>query len=430
MATPAAQSNNTQEETDFQKSGRRVETAGNIVRTTGQVAQTTGRSVELAGKGTQAAGKGVEVAGKGVQVAGKGVQAAGKGVAAAGKAMMAIPVVGTALGGITAGAGTAVQGAGKGVEVAGKGVEGAGKGINATGKGVSSAGKGIQAAGKSAKFYGNYAQKSGQGMQSLNSLAARKSQFAQSKISPSAGLKANSISPNSKSPNLDFLPALPSDAARRSMLQSNMLRARQNPMRPPTPSNVRQEEDEGEQEEEQQGEKTKNNFRSFMQMEGIISQNLGIKATEESAEEKAKKEAERAALKAAKAMAPKGISFATSIISDAIGVGTGGVGYLVTIFPKLAVLGIWNVQMIYGSWLRKGKDEFVPPLTWDPIKIPIDKNSLLFQAAVIMMDLMVFALGIAMMGLIATVIYLLFNPCEAVKFFGAGWVAGLACKAI
>lgn len=218
-------------------------------------------------------------------------------------------------------------------------------------------------------------------------------------------------------------PPMQNEAARKAMLQSNMMQAQKNPLRQ-MPTKAANDNQENQQEEEDQEEEQKTSLRSAMQMKGIIAQNLGAQM-EQDTQTAAQGQAQVAAQQAAKKMAPKAITFLISIASDAIGAGTAGVGYLVTIFPKLAILFWWNMQMFLGIYLFKRKSKLIPPLDWEPIRImvSIDPKALLFQFGVLLMDVVLLVIMAIIVGLIASIIYLLTHPCDALTFIGPSWTS-------
>lgn len=100
----------------------------------------------------------------------------------------------------------------------------------------------------------------------------------------------------------------------------------------------------------------------------------------------------------AKAAVKKAIPKAAMLIANGIGsaleLGTGGVALIVTFFIRFITLGWYNIEMIYGGWIMKGKHLIVGPLTWDPIPMPFPKNksgenSTMLTALVIMADFFV-----------------------------------------
>lgn len=83
---------------------------------------------------------------------------------------------------------------------------------------------------------------------------------------------------------------------------------------------------------------------------------------------------QEAAKKAAKKMIPKAALFITNSIASAFELGTGGIAFLLTFFIRFLTLGWYNVEMIYGGFIMKGRHMLIGPLTWDPIPMPFPKK--------------------------------------------------------
>lgn len=81
-----------------------------------------------------------------------------------------------------------------------------------------------------------------------------------------------------------------------------------------------------------------------------------------------------AAQKAAKKMIPKAALFITNSIASAFELGTGGIALLLTFFIRFLTLGWYNVEMIYGGFIMKGRHRIIGPLSWDPIPMPFPKK--------------------------------------------------------
>ncbi|MBI5369691.1 hypothetical protein HZA85_00660 [Candidatus Uhrbacteria bacterium] len=77
---------------------------------------------------------------------------------------------------------------------------------------------------------------------------------------------------------------------------------------------------------------------------------------------------------AAKKVIPKAALFIANSIAGALELGTGGVAFLVTFVIRFITLGWYNIEMVYGGWVTKGKHKIIGPLTWDPIPMPFPKN--------------------------------------------------------
>lgn len=81
-----------------------------------------------------------------------------------------------------------------------------------------------------------------------------------------------------------------------------------------------------------------------------------------------------AAKKAVKKLIPKIALFIANSLASALELGTAGIAIILTFFIRFITLGWYNVEMIYGGWITKGKHKFIGPLTWDPIPMPFKKN--------------------------------------------------------
>ncbi len=353
-----------------------------MLHAAGTAAKTAGTGAQAAGVGMQAAGKTAQVAGAGVEAAGKGVQAVGKGLQSAGKAMGAIPVVGTILGGITAGAGAAAQGAGKATEAAGKGVKTAGKGVDKAGQATKKAGGEMKKLGNNARaFEKELPQKKpiGQGgdMARLSELKKNRMNDGRQQAMIQGGMNANGAN---KSPLMNQKPGKKEGEKERS-----------------------EEEEEEDEEEEENDERTEQQRSSLMQkalvalkLREAAENNFNVqKANEMSMDQNA----------------------ASGMIQKIID--TAAKGEPITFW-------IWcNIKMIYGGLLRKGKDDFIPDFK---IKFVPKYLGYIILA---MIDLIVIFIVTTLLILIAIILYAIFNPCWAIKYFEiGGWIASKVCGVI
>lgn len=126
-----------------------------------------------------------------------------------------------------------------------------------------------------------------------------------------------------------------------------------------------------------------------------------------------------AAHKAIKQNIPRGAAYLGNGIANALDLGTGGTSLIIDVFIYLITLGYFNVQMIYGSWIAKGESNIIPPLKWDPIPMPIDKDGIILQGLVIMADIVVVIALIVLMTLQVLILLLLFAPQLMIAYFGA-----------
>lgn len=383
------------------RAGQATETAGSGVKIAGKTTEAAGTTTEIAGKGTEIAGKGIEATGKGVQAAGKGISAGGKALVGAGEALSSTvlgAVIGVplaAIGIVGQGAGAVTTGAGKGVEATGKGVQATGKGINKAGKGIKKTGEGISKTGDQIKNTGNQLKKSGQLTQDLgkniqgdaNKQASRKSQFAQDRIKAIQGGGGLNIlgQKNIKQGNLN--------------LDMGKIR---------TPQEKSEENEEDIEEEGPQEEQTR--LQSVMQQARISNLLTDVAGMQQ-----------MAAASAAQGRKDRSETMISDLIDKA------AKGELISFF-------LWtNLKLFYGTWVRKGKDKFVPNVTWKNVlgmDIPVDQNGNFLKFCILFVDGLVVSNILITIAVWVIVIYLILNPCEAVKFLGIGWGAQTFCKAL
>lgn len=83
---------------------------------------------------------------------------------------------------------------------------------------------------------------------------------------------------------------------------------------------------------------------------------------------------QEAAKQASRKKMMKGMRFGANAISTGLETATLGLGSLFTFPIRLITLGWYNIEMIFGGWISKGKNKSVDPLTWDgPIPLPLPK---------------------------------------------------------
>lgn len=202
-------------------------------------------------------------------------------------------------------------------------------------------------------------------------------------------------------------PPSQNEIARRSNLQSNQLQSRMNSPAPstknPTPNEEQTETEENQSQEEEneddeeQEEAQKTSFQSMMQMikiQGALSEAMGIKQQQVSATGTSKAELK---------IKHKATDMAVNTICS--------------FDPTFCILRLlWmNIKMIYGSWIKKGKDAIIPPLSWDPIPMPVDKSAILLQGLVIVADIAVIAIILMIIGFFLIIIKQIMDVVNAVK---------------
>ena len=288
------------------------------------------------------------------------------------------------------------------------------------------------------------------------SIAARKSVFAQSRI---PGMKRESDIDQIMQTGSSQTPKEPMkrETERRSALHANMMQAQKNPPRlsPQSSTSTTKDKIVGE---------TKNqiNLQVTLQkarIKGALSESIGIDSddlerkdgeTKEEAEERLMMQLFVLALQFAnygevaqelkakgtgkrslgtilsqiifrrliKKMIPKLAKIIANSVVSALDLGTGGISLLVTIFVRLLTLGHSNVEMVYGTWIKKGKDKVIGGVSWFPIPLFfIDKNAYGVQGLIIMQDLIVIVLVVIMMA-VQAVMLLALNPIGQALLIG------------
>lgn len=145
--------------------------------------------------------------------------------------------------------------------------------------------------------------------------------------------------------------------------------------------------------------------------------------TEESRQSTQNSLLQKKAQDVAKQNIPRGAAFVANGLAAALDLGTAGVAFLIDIFVYAFTLGFFNVQMIYGGWIAKGKSPIIPPLKWDPIPMPVDKSGIILQGLVIMANLMVIIAFVVIFAILALVLLLLFAPTLVAGHFGFQFIS-------
>lgn len=108
----------------------------------------------------------------------------------------------------------------------------------------------------------------------------------------------------------------------------------------------------------------------------------------------------------AKAGFKRGTAFVIGSIAAVIDMGT-WVTTIIDAFYYVAIFGWMNVQMIYGSYMAKGKSFIVDPLDWEPLPLKGVISPILLHIALIAADILIILAFSAFFGfafLIITVI--------------------------
>lgn len=201
-------------------------------------------------------------------------------------------------------------------------------------------------------------------------------------------------------PNQTSAPENPaSEAARRARFQTNVMQAQANQAsQPPEPP---EEEPAEEPEVEEMPAQTQESDGALQQGSEKIA------------------DAQNTGQQAAKKIVPKAANWLASFLSSALDLGTAGASFLVTVFIYMITLGWLNVQMIYGSWIAKGKSSFIAPLSWDPIPMPIDKKGIILQGLVIMADLIFITMLVLFISIGILILLAIFSPLLILNTFGS-----------
>lgn len=95
---------------------------------------------------------------------------------------------------------------------------------------------------------------------------------------------------------------------------------------------------------------------------------------------------------------------------------------------------VWsNTKWIWGKLIRKNRDPIVPAISWKNtlgVSVPLDKNANLLQLFLAGLDFIIISQFVITFTLFILVLYMIFNPCAAVKFFGVGFGLQSLCKAV
>ena len=72
----------------------------------------------------------------------------------------------------------------------------------------------------------------------------------------------------------------------------------------------------------------------------------------------------------------RGFEYVLNFLLSCLTAGTAGAGFVIAGIPYLVTLTDLNLQMIWGSYITKGKSILFPPLTWKPLPIPLPDSFL------------------------------------------------------
>ncbi|MBU0646566.1 hypothetical protein KJ611_03825 [Patescibacteria group bacterium] len=377
-----------------------------VTQRTAQTAATgmkaAGTGMQVAGTGMQVAGGAVQAGGRGAQMAGKGMGAAGAGMASAGAALSStgigaiagVPLMG--LGGLTKGAGLGAQAAGKGMEAGGQAARQAGKTVSKTGQSVKDTGSKIDTANQ-LKARENEEEED-QIPNSSSNLNSRRNNRAPTKSSdigmettgkgskdrsqtPSqigsalgerkALAQAPQAAPIRPTPSLN-LPAQASDPA--GQLNANKQAARTVPQSSdPLASSASKRDAKGQ----------------------LNSQRQATRQSKQEAKQDKKQQAQKSA-------ARKGGHAKRDQVNHQI---DRSLLPLMVDFSFGTILGLawFNLQLIWGSMVKKGKSRFLSPPSFQAWKIPILPDSLA-RASIVLADLIVLLIVLIIGAMILIII--------------------------
>jgi len=100
--------------------------------------------------------------------------------------------------------------------------------------------------------------------------------------------------------------------------------------------------------------------------------------------------------KKAKAAFKRGLIYVVDMIAAALDLGTVGVSMLIDFFIYVFTFMWLNLELFYGLKMRKGKDPFVSPISWDPIPMPIDPHAVILMGAIVAADVTIITVGMLM----------------------------------
>lgn len=116
----------------------------------------------------------------------------------------------------------------------------------------------------------------------------------------------------------------------------------------------------------------------------------------------------------------RGIVVLVNFIAVALDLSTSGVTLIINILNYSMTFAWLNLQMFYGSFWTKGESILVPPLDWDPIKVPLSNVylyiALLFADVLLILAIFLFCFGITLVIMFAYTV--MTDPLTAMQIFG------------
>lgn len=158
-----------------------------------------------------------------------------------------------------------------------------------------------------------------------------------------------------------------------------------------------QEEKEGDEKEEP-GKKEQEEMGMAQKAAFKLLNNKKLRAQRKREEEEKKKLSSRIRdkvrskiRKIASQVMRRAVNFIIGAIASLIGVGTAGIGFIVTGFMAMLTLGDLNLQMIWGYYVSKKKSWLFPPLEWDPLPVKNILPDKYLHGALVVVDIVVAA---------------------------------------
>ena len=113
-----------------------------------------------------------------------------------------------------------------------------------------------------------------------------------------------------------------------------------------------------------------------------------ISATKRIAQQTAQKEAR----KVMRVGMRRGLEYALNFLLSCLSIGTAGAGFVIAAIPYLITLTDLNLQMIWGTYVTKGKSLLFPPLEWKPLPVPLPDSFL--HLGIVLIDIAVILIAL------------------------------------
>lgn len=153
------------------------------------------------------------------------------------------------------------------------------------------------------------------------------------------------------------------------------------------------ESEEEDEMREEQDEAQRQAILMMQQQQSMVAKQR--EATQSAIQQETRASTKKAAKQVAQKTVTRGVRWILEGIMGAIDIGSAGVGIIVTILFQLIDLAWMNVEMVYGSYIAKGKSKFIMPLDWTPLPIPLP--AIWLHILVIFVDVLVVIVFTTMM---------------------------------